>query len=132
MLLFHARRSHRRETGRPTLTDHGTSAAGSPLDHPKDVLYAQVYDPLTREWFAALDESKRTGDLVRQAAGRGLLRTMLDLNRLFHRLVDQVLNHPRVDSTTIVSTTQQHQDHVLWVGHAAPLAVGGFGLCVVV
>jgi len=88
---------------------------------PKDVLYARVYDPLTREWFAALDRSAEAADLVRAASDRGVLETMLDLNKVFHGLVDEVLSHPQVDSATMIATTKEHQEHVLWVGHAAPL-----------
>jgi hypothetical protein len=120
MLLFHACRSHRGATGQPTVIDHKPPAAGSPSGHPKDVLYERVYDPLTREWFAALESSKEVNDLVQAAPVRGLLATMLDLNALFHHLVDDVLAQPMVDAKEMIATTKEHQAHVLWVGHAAP------------
>jgi hypothetical protein len=95
------------------------SATGA--THPKDRLYARVYDPLTQEWFHALRRSKRVGAIVADAANVGLLATMNELDQLFSDLVDEVLDHPEVDTRDIIATTSANQQHVLWVGHAAPL-----------
>ncbi len=85
-------------------------------------LYAEVYDPITSEWFAAMGRADHlVHDILTRAPVTGLHSTLLDLNRLFHALVDEVLpssEPPRI--ARMLDVVRRLRRSVLWVEHSPP------------
>lgn len=108
-----ARSASRKASQLPPLAyDHGR--------HPKRELYAEIYDPVTQAWFAALDRSHdRVQALLVDGRRRGLLSTLVAFNALCHALVDEVLQ-PGPATDKMVGVVRELRHSVLWVEHAPP------------
>jgi hypothetical protein len=96
----------------------GTAPAASP--HPKDVLYENVYDPLTVAWFTALAESPDVERLLSTASDYDLLSNLQRFNTLFQQLVDVTFVEVCEKGPDVLSLAYQYREGVLWVGNEDP------------
>jgi hypothetical protein len=85
--------------------------------HPKDVLYARVYDPITQVWFAQLARSPRLNPIIAGVPSAGLTRSLLAFNQLMHDTVDSCLieGTPGLDVADMISAVREHFTDVSWV-----------------
>lgn len=86
--------------------------------HPKALLYAHLYRPLTGRWFAALRDSPVTADLLRRARQRPLVDTLRDFNALFQSLVDECMAQAWADDA--MDEVYAVHDGVVWMGDESP------------
>lgn len=100
-----------------------------PEVHPKDVLYDQVYDPLTRIWFRELEDSLERKELLAEAPKHDLLENLLRLDEVFRVCVDRSLDSlgakaddilGTMDTHRIVEKVGDHRQHVMWANEEVP------------
>jgi hypothetical protein len=89
-------------------------------DHPKHVLYARAYDPLTGDWFDLLRRSEEPGQLLADAAHHDLEKNLERFNNLCRSLVDAILDPSRDGVAQIVDIVSTHRDSVTWTGGETP------------
>ena len=71
--------------------------------HPKELLYAEVYDPLVKVWFDQLQGSAAVELLLREAPTHDLVTNLERFDVLCHELVDS-------DAVRAAATSEQPTD----------------------
>jgi hypothetical protein len=96
------------------------SALNSATQHPKELLYAEVYDPLVMVWFDQLRSAMAVELLLCEAPTRDVVDNLERLDALFHELVDSDAVRAAATSERISQTVTTHRDHMLWEDQMAP------------